>query len=231
MTDSRAPGRDPSPFVDFLEDPIPIAEITDRFAALGRTVMGLGLIPRFTRHPDTANTPESVATHTVMVTTLACCLANALNTGGTLDVSFDVGLVAQIAVSHDLEEAITTDVSTVRPLSREQATAKRAAARAANRHLMTEFARTFPWMTILAYGETSTSRELVEFVDACAPKIAHDQAGCTDLIADGVTSAEFRASCDVQRAELLGRVVYDFPAVIGIYDQLVSRVVERLIHA
>jgi 5'-deoxynucleotidase YfbR-like HD superfamily hydrolase len=146
---------------------------------LASLALDFGRVNRVTAHQD-GLTPESDTDHTVMLSLIACALAEEVNKGCELADSLtlqrsaplDVGLVAQYALVHDLVEVKTGDVSTLN-ISDQAREYKHRRELEALRELYVEF-RDWPWLgQRLSEYESLASPEarFVKVLDKVMPKL------------------------------------------------------------
>jgi len=167
---------------------------------LARLCLDLGAVSRATRHPDGV-TPESDTTHTVMLTAIACSLAD--------DFGLDAGKVAQLATVHDIVEAHTGDVDTL-GITPEARAAKERAEAAAAAVLHREFAGTWLSSTLAEYdAQQSPEARFVRYLDKLMPRLTHTLNGGTSVKLD---LQALRCTREVQMAAL-ARAYPEFGAV------------------
>lgn len=150
-------------------------EMMDSILELARLCLRFGLVNRVTRHEDGV-TFESDTTHTVMLTVLACSVAERLNASrhwcqerGPLDI----GLVAQYSVVHDFPEVHCGDTDTI-GISAQDAEEKAGRERRALRLLEDALEERLPWLTTTIREYNSLERpeaRLVKVLDKALPKL------------------------------------------------------------
>ncbi len=202
--------------------PVDHDELASAVRELGVLALDFGLVPRATFHQD-GRTTETDSTHTVMLGLIACALAERI--GG-----LDVGLVAQLALGHDVPEVYTRDTSTLRLLTDDQRVAKRQREHNAWVRIVRRFGDVLPWLplTIRGYEQRlCPEADFVWGVDKITPKITHIANGCATPRAEGVTADELAARYVVQRAEMVERCGA-WPSLIAIYDRLVGQELDTL---
>lgn len=195
------------------------AEIASVIVALGEMALRFGRVNRITYHED-GRTPESDTDHTVMLTLVACALADRWYP------DIPTGEIAELAACHDVPEVYAGDTPTLRALSADAKQAKKDREEASIERLHGEFGTALPWLTrtIRAY-ETKTSRaaRLVWLIDKLLPKITHILNAVACPREQGVTREELTARYALQRDELMVHG-YDFPEVMALRDALVDQV-------
>jgi 5'-deoxynucleotidase YfbR-like HD superfamily hydrolase len=170
-----------------------------RLVGLAALALRLGQVQRATRHPDGAR--ESDTTHTVMLALSAAWLVENVDAFQGLNLE----KVLYYAIVHDLPEALTGDINTLRGLSPEERRAKEyAEARAAAdiKHQCPELA---PWLAAYESGADEEAR-FVRYLDKIMPKLTHVLDGGLGLRLQGVQSSEeLTAYHQTQLLELANR--------------------------
>lgn len=125
-------------------------------------------VHRVTAHPD--GRPESDATHTVMLSLLACELAPPW---------MDRGLLCQMSLVHDLAEAYVGDTDTSRGLTEEQAESKSIREEKARVMLGERFGRLSWVISTLDRYEAQDCHEsrYIRVLDKVLPKLVHHLNG------------------------------------------------------
>jgi putative hydrolases of HD superfamily len=197
-----------------------LADAAEQVAALALT---LGEIDRTAcQHPD--GRPETVATHTVMLSWLAPALA-ALLYPDTLDT----GLVAQFAAVHDAVEVFAGDTPTLRITPAERA-AKKERELAAARQWQDLFLHSLPWLPgMIARYEDQVEPEarFVRAVDKCCPALVHMSNGAADVGEYGITADEVNTVRPWRRAEM-AEYAGEFTAILDLRDVLSARLAAML---
>jgi putative hydrolases of HD superfamily len=197
-----------------------LADAAEQVAALA---LRLGEIERTAcEHPD--GRPETVGTHTVMLTWLAPALA-ALLYPDTLDT----GLVAAFAAVHDAVEVFAGDTPTLRITAEERA-AKREREQAAALQWRDTFLHTLPWLPNMIARYEDRAEPEVRFVwgvDKCLPALVHASNGARNLAEYGVTAAEQDERRKLHRAEMMEHVA-EFPALLDLRDEVSARLAALL---
>jgi putative hydrolases of HD superfamily len=190
-----------------------VAALALRFGEIDRTAC---------QHPD--GRPETVATHTVMLSWLAPALA-ALLYPGTLDA----GLVAQFATVHDAVEVFAGDTPTLRITKAERA-AKKEREQAAARQWQDLFLHSLPWLPgMIARYEDQVEPEarFVRAVDKFLPALVHMSNGGADVHEYGITADEIE-SMRPQRYAEMAEYAADFPEILALRDKLSVRLAAML---
>lgn len=180
---------------------------------LGLLIMSLGGENRVTYHPD-GHTPESVTTHTVMLSIIACVLA---------PPHMDRGSIAQYSSIHDLVEAKVGDTNTF-DISEEGLREKEEREAKAMEELRVEFAYV-PWMlqTLEAYEKQEiTEARYVRYVDKMMPKITHVLNECATMVALG------KSLHDMQQAheEQLRSLNFKYPDIAPYMSHVMQEIME-----
>ena len=146
--------------------------------AIASAALTFGQVKRATLHPD--GSPESDATHTVMLAMLVAELA--------LEEGLDVGLAVQFAVVHDLSETYAGDTCTARGLSPEETAAKEAREAASLDRLERELGPS--WTTVMIHryeAQQEPEARLVRYADKILPKLTHWLNGGAALASVGAS--------------------------------------------
>jgi len=205
----------------------------DESVRLAQLALAFGRVNRVTRHEDGV-TLESDSTHTVMLSLLACSVASAHNArqyeAGHLPppasdaLFFDVGRVAQLALVHDLPEALCGDTNTF-GISLEALEAKRAREDAAFDQIMVAHIEHNEWFcdAMLEYQQMdSMEAQLVHYLDKLCPRLTHAlNAGA--VISDwGVSADALEEKCLAQDR----RLRKEHPLIVPIVKQLYLQATE-----
>lgn len=196
-------------------------DLTDTVITLGRTALAFGRVHRITFHDD-GTTPESDTDHTVMLGLIACSIADAHLP------HLNVGLVAEMALVHDLVEVYAGDTPTLRMQSADAKAAKQEREHAAYMRLRRQFAA-LPWVaSLIAEYEALTCPEarFVKALDKLLPKITHILNDLATIRAQGMTPQKLAARYAAQEQELRGYAA-DFPILFDLRADLVSRVLAQ----
>ncbi len=190
--------------------PAPAGELLPLALELARVSLAFGLVKRATAHPD--GTPESDATHTVMLGIIAPEIARR--------EGLDPVLASAFATVHDLPEVYALDTSTARGLTPEQREAKDSRETAARERLRTEIGADSWVMQLLERYEAQQEPEarLVRYVDKILPKLTHVQNGGLALRRIGLGARELVEKHHAQGRELAGRYP-EFPVVRTLFEQ------------
>lgn len=190
----------------------------DAVIGLGQLTLAFGRVNRITYHED-GTTPESDTDHTVMLGLIACALANLWYP------RLDPGLVAQLALVHDLVEVYAGDTPTL-TFDRERAAEKARREADAAERLVREFTDSLPWVPdLIAEYEQRSGPEarFVRAVDKLLPKITHLLNDCTTLIEQGISGSELHDSWRRKSADL-SDYAGDFPELLALMDELMDRI-------
>jgi len=202
-----------------------ITRIADAVTELGALALAFGQVGRATYLPD-GLAPESDTDHTVMLSWAACALAEACAPG------LDVGLVAQMAIVHDMPEVYAGDVDTL-VAGPEQMAAKARREAAAIERLRGQFAGCLPWVTRaidLYEAQEVPEARFVRALDKSMPKITHLLNGCVAIRERGMDAARLREFLDRQYADI---AVYagEFGGLMALTAELADREVALLTEA
>lgn len=191
---------------------------------LARLSMLLGTEARATLHPD-GTTSESVATHSHMLGMVACTVAVNHNYSTTMDAPrghiFDIGLVAQYALVHDVAEVAPGgpgDVDTFTTTDPAALAAKDAAEAEALRRLLIDHPSWLgPRLADYERQDCPESR-LVKCLDKMLPKLTLALSQCAQWRRDGHTLEDFRAYVAKQGAALAEANPDVWPVVGPLFD-------------
>lgn len=172
--------------------------------------LDFGRVNRATLHQDGV-TPESDATHTVMLAILACSL-----TAKHPELSLNVGLIAQLALVHDLVEARCGDTNSFAMTDEARAEKERRETEALA-SIIAGFSATHPWLveTLLMYErEGCPEARFVRYLDKVTPKLTYTLNRGAYFRRAGITLAEVEDSHNRQIAKL-GSKYPEFAGVVG----------------
>lgn len=144
-------------------------EYRDGLVKIGKIVFDFARVHRVTYHDD-GDTPESDTDHTVMLSVIACALADTFYKD-----SLDIGKVAQFAIVHDLVEAYAGDTDTF-GITNQKRNEKEHREERALHIIEDEFLSVYPWLpkTIGEYERRDTREaRFVKTVDKSMSKITH----------------------------------------------------------
>jgi 5'-deoxynucleotidase YfbR-like HD superfamily hydrolase len=195
----------------------------DAVVRLGRLALDFGRVERITYHPPVPGQkllPETDTDHTVMLGLIACAFA------ARHLPDLNVGLIAQMALVHDLVEVYAGDTPTLVQLNATAAADKQARERAAYERIYTEFAATLPWLPYLLgqYEERQLPEaRYVKAMDKLLPKITHLLNGCATIRQQGMTYQQLADRYATQLDELMAYAA-DFPPLFDLRHELVTSV-------
>lgn len=183
----------------------------DSVLDIARLALAFGRVERVTRHED-GKRPETDTDHTVMLALTACALA------ARHEDRMDIGLIAQLAIVHDLVEAYAGDTNTAAGLNADQKAEKEARERAAFEKIKTTFSNTFPWIVeMIQRYEALDSREarLVKCVDKIMPKATH-------ILNQGAVLATLNYDFyHEEQRQQIRKWAHDMPWLIDLWEQFV----------
>ncbi len=179
--------------------------------SIAAVVLKFGRVERVTRHED-GKRPETDTDHTVMLAVTACALADRFEPG------LQTGLIAQLAIVHDLVEAYAGDTNTAAGLNAEEKAAKEERELMAFKKIHEVFAGTFPWITemIEKYESLDTQEaRLVKCVDKIMPKATH-------ILNNGAALATLNYDFyhEEQRKQIWS-LAHDMPWLIDLWEEFV----------
>lgn len=201
---------------------------TQKVIELAQLCLRFGRVERVTYHED-GKRLETDTDHTVMLAVIACAFVERINAEAGRFPRYDVGLVAQFAIVHDLVEAYAGDTNT---LAGTGDTAKEAREAAALARIRSEFAVDFPWLTdtIDEYESlVSPEARFVKALDKVLPKITHLLNGGATLRQHGVDASNIDAVNGSQVAKMRATYAADQPAVMALYADVHVRLREALV--
>ena len=180
--------------------------------ALADLVLRLGAIQRATFHQDGV-TPESDATHTVMLALWASVLAPASGLDG--------GLAAQFALVHDLVEAHAGDTNTTMPLVDAAAVEKADREHAAYLRIKSDL-DAFPWVAAMIErydAQEEPEARFVRYLDKITPKLTHKLNSYAAIKAQGI-SREALIERHANQGRSLASMYPEFAEIAALFDVL-----------
>lgn len=177
--------------------------------AIASAALTFGQVQRATLHPD--GTPESDATHTVMLALLVGDLARR--------EGLDPGLAVQFAVVHDVPETYAGDTCTARGLSPDAAAEKAAREAASLERLRAELGPCWTTDMVDRYeAQREPEARLVRYLDKVLPKLTHVLNGGLALAEIGMSAREVETKHAEQGAKL--RALYpEMIATRALFDE------------
>lgn len=220
-----------------------------RLLELARLCLQFGRVNRVTFHED-AQTPESDTDHTVMLSMLACELAQKINRQATVDLKLtrrygscvcgdcliangfrflDLGLIAQFSQVHDFVEVWAGDTNTM-GIGAEGAAAKDKREAEALERLRARFgAESWVISTIERYERLDTPEaRFVKTLDKVLPKITHILSSCKDLRRRGIGPERIAEVNEAQLAKMRTSYAADQPEALAFYEEIHGQLVEML---
>lgn len=194
--------------------------LAGRMVDLGDVALAFGRVERATFHPG-GRRHETDTDHTVMLGLVACALAS------EFFPELNVGLVAQLALVHDLPEVYAGDTNTLCWLGEVATAEKDQRERAATARLRGEFRDSYPWVghAVSSYQEQDTPEKVfVWAVDKLIAKTTHILDHGAAFRAQGATVAELAERFDRQRDEIRERAA-QFPMLADLHAILVGRAI------
>jgi putative hydrolase of HD superfamily len=198
-------------------------EYRDGLVAIGKLVFDFAKVYRVTYHDD-GHTPESDTDHTVMLSVVACSLAEAF-----YKEELDRGLVAQFAIVHDLVEVYAGDVNSF-GLTKEGKVEKEHREKRALYMIEDAFVNVYPWIprTIREYERLDTKEaRFVKSVDKMMAKITH-------ILNKGKAYKEKRISKEEVERELAKQIetmqttyTKEFPVIVSLMKVLVEESIKK----
>lgn len=176
--------------------------------AIASAALTFGQVERATLHVD--GSPESDATHTVMLALIVADLA--------AEEGLDVGLAVSFALVHDLPETYAGDTNTARGLTPEQQRSKDSRELGSLMRLEREIGAD-SWAIVMVHRyerQEEPEARLVRYADKILPKLTHCLNGGEALVAIGMTASEVLAKHDAQGAALHASYP-EFPAVRSLF--------------
>lgn len=200
-----------------MVDLLTIADLALRF----------GRVNRATFHPD-GERPETDTDHTIMLAILACEIASVLPAPYWLDV----GLLAQLAIAHDLVEAEAGDTNTFGGLTPEGQREKEAREAAALASLRARLGDGWTVQTIDAYERQDTPEaRFLRYLDKILPKLTHTLNGCIAVRRAGKDLAWVQAHHQRQGADLAARYPEWAPVLGPLFDAACEEAERALVEA
>lgn len=198
-----------------------LASVQSAIIELAQLSLAFGRVERQTAHAD--GRPESDTDHTVMLGWIAPALAELVNVAHGFQ-RYNVGLIAQYALIHDMPEVYAGDTPTIR-LTETEAMVKEEKEAVAAAKLRAQFRNRLPWVARMVREYESQWRQEAKFVravDKLLPKIVYLVDNGASLRRGNVTKEEFSLMVAKQRPLML-RWIND-KLVMGLYDQLCAKV-------
>lgn len=177
-----------------------------KLIALGQLCLQLGRIQRATYHED-GRQRESDTDHTVMLSVLACSVAE------QLAPHLNPGLVAQYAVVHDFREAHAGDTVSL-GIDENAAAEKEKREAAAGDLISAEFSDSLPWLPrmITRYErQADPEARFVRVLDKVMPALTHLLNGGVTIRELGMSAARLRAAHKAQRDKIAASYGADQP--------------------
>lgn len=174
---------------------------------LARLALRLGRVNRVTFHEDGVR-PETDTDHTVMLSLIACAVASK-HPG----LGLDLGLVAQFALVHDLQEAYAGDTPSF-VLTEDAAIRKEIAEREASERIGRECVF-WPWVVIMIERyerQNEPEARFVRYLDKVCPKLTHEMNGGIAIRKMGYDRARLVEQHRKQERELALR----YPEFMGV---------------
>jgi putative hydrolase of HD superfamily len=181
---------------------------------IAELVLAFGKVNRRTEHPD--GTPESDTTHTVMLGIICTYLNH------TLGLGMNNGLIAQLALVHDLHEAICGDEPTLwqDPAALEAKRSRESTA--------IEQVTSIPGVR-LYHDQVIKEARFVRAVDKLLPKLTHLLNNAKVLKAEGMSKEDFHQSIMVRQYADMEKYVGDIPEVLALHKFYGRRVEDLLV--
>ncbi len=181
--------------------------VLDGLQAIADLVMRLSEVERATHHPN--GRPETVTTHTVMLALVAATVAQ--------QTELDPALMMGFALVHDLTEAHTGDVDTIRPLDDEAMGSKVAAEVESLERIQADGVP--PWiveMVQLYEAQERPEARTVRILDKLLPRLTNTANGGRSVIRRGIGVVELGRLMVEQDVALAHR----YPELLGLVDLL-----------
>lgn len=160
---------------------------------LANLVLAFGRVNRATLHPD-GKRPETDAEHTLMLGICALTFA-----AQHPELGLDLGLLAQLALVHDIPEVYAGDTNTAGGLTPEQAKDKMSRETDARRRLLDEFGDCWLNDALLSYDlQESPESRFLRYFDKILPKLTHALNNGASIKAMGKDGDWLRAAHDAQ---------------------------------
>jgi putative hydrolase of HD superfamily len=189
---------------------------------LASLCLSFGSVNRLTCHQD-GETPESDSTHTVMLGIIACELAEEFYP------SLDRGVIAQLALIHDIHEATAGDTQTLR-ISADEQQSKQEREWTHIRNLIHKFS-SCSWLTgaLTAYhSQVIPEARFLRAVDKNLPKLTHLLNDLAVLRRMGITKEEFKQRMIIRQSEELADYAGDFDKILELHRLLADEIYSKL---
>jgi 5'-deoxynucleotidase YfbR-like HD superfamily hydrolase len=187
-----------------------------------RMVFDFSKINRVTMSPD--GVPESDTDHTVMMSVLACAVAEKFYK----DLS--LGLVAQFAIVHDLLEVYTGDFDTFKTVGNDELFLnKKNLEVEALKKMETRFRSTYPWIINMVdkYESLDTiEARFVKTLDKIIPKVTNVANGGMYFRKNSLSKEDVEGFKNVQVEKVKNSYGAEFPELISIFEAVNKKVSE-----
>lgn len=185
-----------------------------------RMVFDFARIDRVTMSPD--GVLESDTDHTVMMSVLACAVAQKYYK------DLDLGLVAQFAIVHDLLEVYTGDFDTFKTVGNEQLFVdKKNLELEALKKMETRFHSTYPWITNMVDKYESLDTKEARFVktlDKIIPKVTNVVNGGMYFRKNNLSREDVEGFKNVQLEKVKNSYGGEFGELISIFEAVNKKV-------
>ncbi len=194
-------------------------EYRDGLVKIGKLVFDFARVHRVTYHDD-GITPESDTDHTVMLSIIACALADTFYKD-----ELDIGLVAQYAVVHDLVEAYAGDTDSF-ALTDQGRVEKEHKEKRSLELIEDMFMGMYSWIpkTIRDYESLETKEaRFVKSVDKMMAKITHILNNGKTYKIKRVSQEEVKRELEKQITKMENSYTREFPIIISLMKDLVEQ--------
>ncbi len=190
----------------------------DGLVKIGKLVFDFARVHRVTYHDD-GITPESDTDHTVMLSVIACALADTFYKD-----ELDIGLVAQYAVVHDLVEAYAGDTDTFGIIDTARKEKEHREERALHM-IEDQFQQVYPWLPkIIGEYESLQKKEarFVKTVDKMMSKITHILNNGIYFKKKRISEEHMLANYKKMFERMEGSYGKEFPLLLSITKELIN---------
>ncbi len=164
--------------------------------SIAELILRFGRVDRATRHPDGIR-PESDTDHTVMLAVLALEIAHAHP-----EADLRPGLLAELALAHDLVEAYAGDTDTAGGLNPDAKAAKAYRETRALAQIRTLGTRWIERAITVYERQDTPEARFLRYLDKITPKLTHTLNGCATARQRGRSLQSLREDHQRQGAEL-----------------------------
>lgn len=192
-------------------------EVVEATLSLGQLALQFGRVERALLHEDGV-TKESGTDHTVMLGWIGCAFAD------RFIPNLDIGLVAQLALVHDMVEVYAGDAISFQ-ITKSQKNDKQEREAAAFARMKKEFDPVYPWIArvIVLYQDLSVPEaRYIKTLDKIMPKVVQTLTNCDVYKSWDNTKEDLANELAKQRQVYLESFAHDQPEAFSLWDAVTS---------